>query len=126
MNTLVEYMYRDASNYKQFGSFVLRGGLDPSALQDWLWDGEFFIPERVGVKSLVPAAKTIDDHYLHTIEATSGVDDPSAIMSAELFIERVKRAAAEGWFYENLSGSDHLSALAEGRKTGLVNPVWGE
>jgi hypothetical protein len=126
MNTLIEYMYRDASNYKQFGSFVLWGELEISALQDWLWDGEFFIPERVGVKSLVPAEKTVDDHYLHTLEATSSVDDLSTLMSAELFIERVKRAAAEGWFYENISGSERQSALAEGRKTGLMNPVWGE
>lgn len=126
MNTLVEYMYRDAANYKQFGAFVLRGEFDISAVQEWLWDEEFFIPERIGVKSLVPAEKTVDDHYLHTFEATSSVDDPSALMSAELFIERVKRAAAEGWFYENLSGSERQSALAEGRKTGLTNPVWGE
>lgn len=126
MNTLVEYMYRDASNYKQLGAFVLQGEFDISAVQEWLWDAEFFIPERVGVKSLVPAEKTVDDHYLHTLEATSSVDDPSALMSAEVFIERVKRAAAEGWFYENLSGSEHQSTLAEGRKTGLMNPVWGE
>lgn len=126
MNTLVEYVYRDASNYKQLGSFVLRGEFDISAVQEWLWDAEFFIPERVGVKSLVPTEKTGDDHYLHILESTSRVDDPSVLMHAELFIERMKRASAEGWFYEYLSVAKHQSALVEGRKSGLMNPVWGE
>lgn len=126
MKTLVEYMYRDASNYKEFGSFVLDGDFEISAVQEFLSDAGFFIPERVGVKSLVPADKRIDDHYLHTLEATRKVDDPSALMSAELFIARVRRAADEGWFYENLSGSKRQAALAEGRRTGLINPVWGE
>lgn len=126
MKTLVEYMYRDASNYKQRGSFVLEGDFEVSAVQECLSDGEFFIPERVGVKSLVPAEKTIDDHYLHTLEATSRVAVSAALMSAELFVERLKRAGREGWFYEKLSGAERQAALAEGRRTGLINPDWDE
>lgn len=126
MKTLVEYMYRDASNYKQSGSFVLEGAFDFSAVKEFLSDSEFFIPERVGVKSLVPAEKTIDDHYLHTLEATRRVDAPSALMGAEMFVERVKRAAREGWFYEKLASADRRAALAEGKRTGLMNPDWDE
>lgn len=124
MKTLVEYMYRDASNYKEFGSFVLDGDFTISAVRVFLSDGEFFIPERVGVKSLVPAEKTVDDHYLHTLQATSRVDAGSPLMSAGLFVERIKRASAEGWFYGNLSGVERQAALAEGRVTGLINPDW--
>lgn len=124
MKTRVEYMYRDASNYKEFGEFVLDGDFAVAAVQDYLFDGEFFIPERVGVKSLVPAEKTADDHYLHTLEAVSMVDDGPALMSAELFVARMKRAFAEGWFYGNLSGAERQRALAEGRITGLINPDW--
>ncbi len=126
MKTLVEYMYRDGLNYKQFGSFVLEGDFAISAVQECFSDGEFFIPERVGAKSLVPAVKTFDDHYLHTLEAASRVEDISAVMSADLFIERIKRAAGEGWFYEKLFGTRRQAALAEGRRTGLINPDWGE
>jgi hypothetical protein len=121
MTTLVEYMYRDASNYKQFGSFILGGQFEVSSVRDFLSDGEFFIPERVGVRSLVPIEKTADDHCLHTLEATSRADDAPALMSAELFIERVKRAAGEGWFYEKLTSSDPQATLIEGRRTGWAN-----
>lgn len=57
MNTLVEYMYRDASNYKEVGRFVLGGRFDVSMIEPFLSDRKFFIPERVGVKALVPATK---------------------------------------------------------------------
>lgn len=124
MKTLVQYIYRDASNYKEFGEFVLDGDFALSAVQDFLSDGEFFIPERVGVKSLVPIEKTADDHYLHTLEAVSRVDADLALMSAELFINRMKRAFAEGWFYGNLAGAERRAALTEGRITGLINPDW--
>lgn len=93
-------------------------------MQGFLSDSEFFIPERVGVKSLVPAEKTVDDHYLHTLEAAARVDAGSSLMSVGLFVERMKRASAEGWFYENLSGAERQAVLAEGRVTGLVNPDW--
>ena len=122
MLTLIEYLYRDASNYKEYGTFVLDGDFQICAVQDFLADREFFIPERVGLKSLVPTEKTVDDHYLHSLEGTSTVDVASALMSAELFVERIKRASREGWFYENLSGAERQVALAEGRRTGLINP----
>ncbi len=126
MKTLVEYMYPDASNYKELGSFVLEGDFEISSVQEFLADGEFFIPERVGVQSLVPVEKTVDDHYLHTLEATSRVNVSAALMSAELFVERIKRAGSEGWFYEKLSSAERQGALTEGRKTGLINPDWDE
>jgi hypothetical protein len=126
MATLVEYMYRDASNYKQFGFFTLGGQFDISAVEALLSDGEFFIPERVGVKTLVPVEKNRDDHYLHTIVATVETDASDFLMPADTFVERFKRAAQEGWFYENLSGAARDLACAEGRKTGLANPNWDE
>jgi hypothetical protein len=126
MKTLVEYMYRDASNYKQFGSFVLDGSFCLEDIEALLWDGEFFIPERVGVATLVPAEKTRDDHYLHTIELTRETDVSESLMSAETFIARVRRAAREGWFYERLSGVEAEVAREEGRRVGLANPNWDE
>lgn len=126
MNTRVEYMYRDASNYKEFGSFVLGGRFDVSMIERFLSDHEFFIPERVGVKTLVPATKTSDDHYLHTIEATIETDDAECLMSADTFVALMERAARAGWFYEKLSGSEALVAREKGRKEGLANPDWDE
>lgn len=126
MKTLVDYMYRDASNYKQFGHFVLDGPFDLEAVEPFMWDGEFFIPERVGVRTLVPAEKTRDDHYLHTIASTRVVEATDFLMPADTFVERFRQAAAEGWFYERLSGTQLQYARAEGRRIGLANPEWDE
>jgi hypothetical protein len=126
MNTLVEYMYRDASNYKELDSFVLGGRFDISMIERFLSDHEFFIPERVGVKALVPATKTPDDHYLHTIEATIETDDAVCLMSANTFVVRMEQAAREGWFYEKLSAKEALMMREMGRKAGLANPDWDE
>ncbi len=126
MSTQVDYMYRDASNYKQFGSFILDGRLDLRIVEPFMWDSEFFIPERVGVRSLVPVDKTRDDHYLHTIESIREVDASEFLMTADTFVERIKRAAGEGWFYEKLSGAARDLARAQGRRTGLANPDWDE
>ena len=116
MNTIFEYMYRDASNYKEFGSFVVGGRFDISMIERFLSDHVFFIPERVGVKALVPATKTPDDHYLHTIEATIATDDTVCLMSADTFVGRMERAARESWFYEKLSAKEALMAREMGRK----------
>jgi len=73
--TILEYQYRDAGNYKAFGELLLEGEMTPSDLADltpYLYDGEYFIPEEVGIPPLQPllqeelGGKNEDDHEWHT------------------------------------------------------------
>ena len=74
MNTLLEYLYRDASNYKQHGSVVLQGGISLKDIRPLLIDGEYFIPSQAGLPDLQHRFKdqgfeypTEDDHAWHEI-----------------------------------------------------------
>ena len=97
--TRVRYMYCDASNYKFFGAFVLSGQFALESISDTLDAGEFFVPERVGLPSLVPKCQNEDDHWLHTfLEAEPCSDEYGALCSTAEFLRRMKAAAAEGWF----------------------------
>lgn len=94
----VIYLYRDASNHKFWGEFHVLGPLSLAALEPYLFDGEFFIPERIGLPSLVPEIKNDDDHLLHAfvdIEAAMGT---RYVLTGEELLDRVARANAESWF----------------------------
>ena len=69
MNTLLEYLYRDASNYKQHGSAVIAGALSLKEIRHLLIDGGYFIPSQAGLPDLQHKFKeqgfeypTDDDH----------------------------------------------------------------
>jgi len=73
--TEFEYCYRDAGNFKAFGSIWLEGVLDATQRADIeaaLEGGEFFVSEQVGVPSLYEQLyrwsgghSTRDDHCWH-------------------------------------------------------------
>lgn len=73
MNTVFEYMYRDASNYKAFGSVVVKGKLTFKQLEPYLAsesEGTEFIPSQVGMKDLQSQLNSYpseDDHVWHNI-----------------------------------------------------------
>jgi hypothetical protein len=74
MNTLLEYLYRDASNYKQHGSVVLTGAMSLKDVRHLLIDGQYFIPSQAGLPDLQHKFKaqgfdypTEDDHAWHEI-----------------------------------------------------------
>jgi len=55
MWTAFDYMYRDAGNFKAFGTIVLKGYLstgDQEIVCTSLDGGEFFVAEQVGVPAL--------------------------------------------------------------------------
>ena len=55
MQTIFEYRYRDAGNFKGYGSVALEGSLTPQqeeTIRMKLQDGDFFIAEQVGVPPL--------------------------------------------------------------------------
>jgi len=52
MNTRINYLYRDADNYKMPNSCVVAGKITPeqiAAIIDSLDDGEYFIPHLIGL-----------------------------------------------------------------------------
>lgn len=72
--SIFEYLYRDASNYKAWGSLLLKGQVtqaDVDALGKCLEGGEFFIAEQVGVPPVyaelweISGGATEDDHVWH-------------------------------------------------------------
>lgn len=96
--TIIAYMYRDASNYKFDGSFSVAGTLSVEDLRPYLFDQFWFVPERVGVSSLVPSPTNEDDHLLHEFLETKPGRADDAICTASEFADRVKRAHLAGWF----------------------------
>ena len=51
MNTKIEYLYRDASNYKKTNQVIVSDTFDEAqkeSIQDCLFEGEYFIPRQVG------------------------------------------------------------------------------
>jgi hypothetical protein len=92
LNTRIEYMYRDAGNYKFYGSCILRGEVAAEDVAPYLIDGEFFIPQHVGLRSLTPEVRNDDDHMLHeflSFEETSG--DANVTTPARIFVGLMKR-----------------------------------
>jgi len=52
MNTRIEYLYRDASNYKKWNSAVVQGEItkdEKQTILDSLQDGVYFYPAQVGL-----------------------------------------------------------------------------
>ena len=74
MNTRVSYMYRDASNWKFFGSFFVEGNLKRSDLECYLLDGEWFDPVKIGLPHLLTLPINEDDHCLHELTQIDSVD----------------------------------------------------
>lgn len=69
-----EYLYRDASNYKAWGTILLSGvpsQNDIAALRARLESGEYFVAEQVGIPAVykelwdLSGGPTSDDHALH-------------------------------------------------------------
>jgi len=71
---VLEYLYRDASNYKACGALLLSGYPtqdEIAALRACLESGEYFVAEQVGIPAVyeelweLSGGPTDDDHALH-------------------------------------------------------------
>jgi len=76
--SVFEYLYRDASNYKAWGTLVLGGAAiasDLEVLKSKFESGEFFIAEQLGIPPLYAElwefsnGPSIDDHVWHSFHA---------------------------------------------------------
>jgi len=109
-NTRIDYLYRDADNYKRDNTCVVAGTIteeQKEAILDSLDDGEYFIPKLVGM----PEKKfdTYDpqaDHPFFELGPASfnhTDDDPTLELTVVELVERF-RAHKEKWFaidYDN-------------------------
>jgi len=100
MNTLLEYLYRDASNYKQHGSVVLQGTISPKDIRPLLIDGEYFIPSQVGLPDLQHKFRdqgvdypTGDDHAWHEIASMRPTRKQATLpLHRKEFLARLQRS----------------------------------
>src|SRR5579875_1140471 len=82
-NTRLAYCYRDASGYQQSEEIILVGELSfKRDIQPYLYEGEFFIPDQVGLPNLQGRFEDFpaeDDHPWHTIADVSLADDAPTV-----------------------------------------------
>lgn len=100
-NTKIEYLYRDADNYKQWNEAVVRGELTEAQKEDilsCLLDGEYFIPGAVGLpEKRFEVWDTDSDHEWFELDA-SGFSTTDAEETVDLDVEELTRRflAAKG------------------------------
>jgi len=79
MNTSITYQYRDASNYKEFNTVIIRGLLSLDNIEVYFYEKEFFIPSEIGLKDLQLESLTPDDHIWHEILKISLTHEKSSV-----------------------------------------------
>lgn len=107
MNTRISYLYRDACNYKTHNEVVIKGEFEPGEeeeILDCLFEGEYFIPEQVGLPVTRFGSVTEDDHVWCELEEgfATKTDDPATVdvTAVELYNAF---CAADGEWDETLS-----------------------
>lgn len=103
-NTLISYLYRDASNYKVHNEAVLEGEITEEQVQDILshtCDGEFFIPELVGLegKRFNTYDPQEDTPFFEINECGFEKTDrpPTTWLTIPKLVENFKAASEGGW-----------------------------
>ena len=105
MNMRIEYLYRDASNYKQRHDVVLGGLIAETVVRVCLCEGEYFLPSFVGLPTLQQKFRqqgfvvpTEDDHPWHEIESMRTTSAGTTVdVSAACFVRLLRKCRALGW-----------------------------
>ena len=98
MNTKIEYMYRDAANWKQYNECIVSGSITLNEIEVFLHGGQFFIPGELGLENLFPLPFGEDDHVWHEICSVEPTKKPPTVSfdAAELQ-KRLQTAAKNEW-----------------------------
>lgn len=102
-NTRMEYLYTDASNYKQWTVAILPGVLTEKEIQTILEnrsESTFFIPEQVGLPAKRFEKITEDDHCWFELDEGSfsmTTEDPDVSISAKDLVKKFKEIGPYGW-----------------------------
>ena len=105
MNTRVEYLYRDGSNYKQWGAVVFRDVSDERLIGRLFGAvdcGEFLLAHQVRLPELFFTDRPLyaDDHCWHElaeVTTTSEVANDTFNRTIDEFVAEVERASQDGW-----------------------------
>ena len=104
MHTRIEYLYRDADNYKQFASVVLVGAITPAELDTIgaaLDSGLYFIPSQIGLPDLQSAMPGFpdpeSDHVWHELELAEGISLTNDPATEELDVHAVAGMFTGHW-----------------------------
>jgi hypothetical protein len=121
--TIFEYLYRDAGNFKSYGSILLLGQIsrtEHGVIERKMESGEFFIAEQIGVKALYKelykfsGGMTQQDHVWHSFVEFRGVNDDDHIDDMEVWgtvVDFIKKFASIGEW--NLRLSRHAMLMME-------------
>lgn len=132
--TLVDYLYRDAGNFKAFGSVALIGMLGAEEIKRArsCFDGDgLFVAEQIGVPPLYAelykwsGGPTASDHCWHELEditASSSVELPPDTPQCGGAVEFLDRLLSVGAWDVSLSPHFDLDGWSEG----LSGPPPGE
>jgi hypothetical protein len=98
MNTRFSYLYRDASNYKEYSEVIIQGSLEFEQLLPFLKDKTFFIPSEIGLDDLQGKELSSDDHIWHEIENIQPTPNtPTVNIKSTQLLERLEIAYEDGW-----------------------------
>lgn len=102
-NSKIEYLYRDASNYKAYPEedVIVDGRLEWSDFEPVLHMGEMFIPSDVGLPELQSQLENYpneDDHIWHQLLDLEETNDQSTVeITANEIRRRLDRIEETGW-----------------------------
>ncbi|MGZ8869187.1 MAG: hypothetical protein ACXW2P_12665, partial [Thermoanaerobaculia bacterium] len=105
MNTRFQYVYRDGSNYKQWGRVSFRGACDAALLGrlfSALDSDSLFVAHQVRLPDLFfnDGRLYADDHCFHEIVDVSATEEPPDDLLERTigeFVEEMERASRRGW-----------------------------
>ena len=99
MNTEVNYVYRDAHNYKNQSAVVVQGEVQFSDIAPFLNEDKYFIPVQVGLDGL-NGYDAETDHPWHEIDPDDfelTAAKPTIDLTAAELIANFKKAHQDGW-----------------------------
>lgn len=88
MNTRMEYLYRDASNFKSVNQIIVMGTItdeQKKAIHRTLEDGLYFIPEQIGLDLYRGWDITEDDHPFCELDVENDFYDTEEAADNETF-----------------------------------------
>ena len=104
-NTRIDYLYRDADNYKMPNSVVVKGLLSEDQkkiIMSNLQDGEFFIPSQVGL----PETR-VDEYWdmesdhvffeLYEYSFAETDEEPTVAVTADELVKNFEAVREDGW-----------------------------
>lgn len=94
MNTIIEYLYRDASNYKRWNRVIIGGEMTQENLrriEAKLFDCEYFVPHDVGLPEhrIVSDYRTDDDHCWFEWQTYDDAELTSAPPTVDLTVDQL-------------------------------------